>query len=133
MAIEYDDLIYTAAHIFVHEGRPFTGITEDLFPNGQLQCRIHFKDGREHGIAEAYFPSGAKKSKTPYTGGAAHGRDTEWFESGAVRIERDIEFGFMIREKVFDESGNLVKEYIRPESDAIMEIIKRRRGENPML
>lgn len=127
MAINYDDLIYTSEHVFVDDGGPFSGDAEELFPNGNVRCRFQFLNGKEHGVVEEFFSSGARKKCTPYSHGSIHGRETEWYEDGTVKAERDVEFGIQIRSREFDHSGNLTKEYVRPENDEIMEVVKKRR------
>lgn len=62
--VEYDDLVYTDAHIFFFGEVPFSGIAESRYPNGNLRCRFQFQNGKQHGEAEEYFPSGSKRSLT---------------------------------------------------------------------
>lgn len=127
MAIDYDELMYTDEHVFVHDGLPFTGTAEERFPNGSVRCRFQFLDGKEHGVVEEYFSSGARKKCVPYLHGSVNGREFEWHESGAVKLEREVEFGIQISSREFDESGHLIKEYIRPDGDAMMDVVKARR------
>lgn len=132
MSINYDELVYTNEHLFVLDGIPFTGDAVELFPNGIVRCHFKFLNGSEHGVVEEFFSSGARKSCTPYSHGSVHGRVIEWYSGGAVRVESDVEFGIQIRSREFDESGCLIKEYVRPEDDKIMEVVKRRRANEAM-
>ena len=125
--VDYDDLYYTDAHIFVLGNEPFTGIAESRYPNGDLRFRAPFKNGGQHGITEEFFPSGGKRNLTPYANGAPHGHVVEWYEDGTIKTESDVEFGILIRRLDYDTSGNLVDEYNRPDDDPMMDIIKSRR------
>lgn len=122
--VDYDDLVYTDEHVFVHEGKPFTGVAEERFPDGQLRCVFPFEDGKEHGDVEEFFPSGLLMARTPYVRGVVHGRDTEWFEDGGVKVERDVEFGILMRSRTMDASGAILDEFTRSDDDGIMETIK---------
>jgi antitoxin component YwqK of YwqJK toxin-antitoxin module len=131
MSVQYDDLWYTNEHIFEYQGRRFSGVTEDRFPGGELSCRVTFLNGKEHGIAEEFYRSGKRMARRPYVNGAVHGTDIEWHENGQVKVERQVERGLLLRSQTFDESGNLIDEYIRPENDPMMEILRTWRDNPP--
>ena len=125
--IKFDDLHYTASHIFELGGVAYTGVAEEVFEDGAVRCRHRFLDGQLHGDAEEFYESGAKKSITPYLNGVSHGRTIEWYEQGVVHIERDNEYGILIRCREFDHSGKLIDEYLRPDDDPMMEHVQKLR------
>jgi antitoxin component YwqK of YwqJK toxin-antitoxin module len=131
MSLNYDDLYYTNEHIFEYQGRRFSGVTEDYFPGGELCCRVTFLNGKEHGIAEEFYRSGKRMACRPYVNGAVHGTDIEWHENGQIKVERQVERGFLMSSQTFDESGNLMDEYVRAENDPMMEFLRARSADPP--
>ena len=129
-AVEYDDLVYADSHVFFYDGKPFSGVAEERFEDGSTRCVFPFTNGKEHGEVKTFFASGKPMKSTPYTNGAVHGVEREWFENGSLKIEREVEFGILVRSRTFDESGALVDEYVRPEDDSMMEAIKRKREQS---
>lgn len=129
-AVDYDDLVYTDAHVFLFDGEPFSGVAEERFEDGSMRCIFPFTNGREHGEVKTFFASAQPMKSTPYINGAVHGTEREWFENGSLRIERDVEFGILIRSRTFNESGALVEEYVRPDDDNMMEAVKRKREQS---
>ena len=125
--VAYDDLYYNAAHVYEHDGMPFSGVAEEQFDNGVIRCRLRFRDGQQHGDTEEYYQSGARRSVTPYVNGAVHGRTTMWHANGGVHVERECEFGILMCSREFSESGTLVSEYSRPSDDPMTEVVRQRR------
>ena len=70
-----DDLWY-------FEGKPFTGVAVEKYPNGQKEYEGTFKDGKLHGLG------------------------TEWYENGQKSAEFTLKDGKLISEKRWDEDGN---------------------------
>lgn len=63
-------------------GKPFTGITYELFPNGDLNYYSYYVDGFSHGIYLKFYTGGNIKSKQHIKYGVVNGIEETWFDNG---------------------------------------------------
>jgi len=100
-----DDLIY------LYEGKPFTGVGCEYWPDGRLRSEITYVDGMEDGWSRDWYENGVLMSETQYRRGCAVGANREWQENGRLKLEERIEHGFLVESKEWNENGQLVNEY----------------------
>jgi len=111
------EIDYNYGDLYLWQGQPFTGIAYDLHPDGSLWGEVEYVDGREHGKAREWYPSGQLKAETTYLKGAYFGPDREWDENEQLRSETIYEYSYPIRERKWNEAGQLVLETrLGPES-----------------
>ncbi len=74
------------------------GIWEWFYPNGNILCRIPFKEGKKDGIGEWFYPSGNIHCRTSFKEGKMNGV-REWFdEQGNITETRVWKDGKLIEE-----------------------------------
>jgi antitoxin component YwqK of YwqJK toxin-antitoxin module len=88
---------------------PFAGIAVVLFDDGRTKIEKPFHDGRVQGVVREWYPSGTLQSARTTLEGRYHGPSREWFENGQLRRDAKYEFGFCMRESVWDEFGKLLQ------------------------
>ena len=48
-------------HYEVNQTTPFTGLSQEFYPNGQKKEEINFKDGENHGLLTQWYENGVEK------------------------------------------------------------------------
>lgn len=109
--VNYDELDSPDGVTYSWQGQLFTGTSYELRPNGQLWNEMDFVDGQYHGQMRSWSPSGQLEEETTYYNGVTYGPDREWDEAGRLRREAFIEYSFLVREKKWDENGQLIEEF----------------------
>ncbi|MDA9372118.1 hypothetical protein N9R09_03360 [Porticoccaceae bacterium] len=96
----------------VNSQTPFTGASIEYYENGQLNEKINYKDGMQHGLVENYHEDGELSIKTNYKDGEKHGLAEVYREngqlSGKVNWKDGTPHGLA---ESYDEDG---KEYSSP-------------------
>lgn len=95
-------------------GKPFTGLTYELYDNGNLIYYSFYKDGFSHGDEMWFYRSGNIKRIEYKKYGRVRGKDEIWYESGKVKSLAEYEFGVCLNYKEWDEDGKLINEKIEP-------------------
>ena len=122
--VDEDELEYTDESIYIWQGKPFTGIGYECLPNGALISEVSYVDGIQRGIAREWYSSGQLHVEEHYFDGSKHGEYHEWFENGQLKTETVYEFSILVKKKVWDEKGSLVKEFEISESDSLYSTLK---------
>jgi antitoxin component YwqK of YwqJK toxin-antitoxin module len=122
--VNFDNLDYTDEGLHVWQGKPFTGIAYENFPNGQRQSEVTFIDGIKNGTTREWYPSGHLETEQHIVHGSKHGECREWFENGQLKIETTYEFGILVRKKVWNETGELVQEFEITEHDNLYSVLQ---------
>jgi antitoxin component YwqK of YwqJK toxin-antitoxin module len=60
------------------------GLWEWFYPNGNIKCRIPYKNGKEDGIAEWFYSNGNIRIRIPYKEGEEDGIAEEFDEQGNI-------------------------------------------------
>lgn len=114
--LEYrDDLIYVKK-----ESEPYTGITFDLYENGNLRSEFNYVKGKLNGPSTIYYESGKKESMAMHVNGIVEGLEMEWWENGNKRKEWSHKNG-QVQGKVtqWKENGELFQTYtVKPIEDS---------------
>jgi antitoxin component YwqK of YwqJK toxin-antitoxin module len=92
--LEYDDDVRTL------DGKPFTGIGFDVYPDGQLRSEVPYIEGFAEGIYREWHPNGVLKEEWQACHGCAEGIVKTWHDNGVIRSEEEVQFG---AELAFDE------------------------------
>jgi len=61
-----------------------TGVKILRFPNGRMQVREQYKNGKLHGIQRSYYESGILQAEVHYENGAIHGVWKKYHEEGQL-------------------------------------------------
>lgn len=91
-------------------GEPITGLVYERYPSGKLNYYAFYRDGIPNGKRVRFYENGNVKSVCVMDTGTIDGEFTEWYEDGKVKREEYCKYGLVLREKVFDENGNIISE-----------------------
>jgi len=127
MRINIEDLDITDdALTYLYEGKPFTGVAYELYPDGRLWSEQIYNDGMLEVPSKLWFPSGQlEKEVQPARGDYVLIRI--WYESGQLKSEECIEHGILVHSQEWGEAGELIKEFHIKESDSTFSILEIRR------
>lgn len=105
---EFGDQVYT--NEMEYGGEPVTGLVYEKYRSGELNYYTFYKDGVKDGKRVRFYESGNVKSVCEMDCGTINGVYIEWYDDGQVKAISDNKYGLVLREKVFDEEGNLTRE-----------------------
>src|SRR5688500_12121961 len=117
--VHYDELELDkwATGIYSWHGELFNGIAYELYPSGQMSSEGEYTEGRLM-VYHEWYPSGMLKIETyARKNEESESLQREWFENGNLRREVVTGKIFRLREKRWNEQGELVYEYKRPLSN----------------
>ena len=92
------------------DGKPFTGIGCEYFPDSTLKSETPYKDGWVHGLAKEWYPGGQLLSECHCRRGVKFGRYREWHPNGELKIDANYELGIELEYLEWDEGGELKKQ-----------------------
>jgi len=95
--------------VYCFNGKPYTGISIDLFENKTKQQEINWKDGLLHGLKTEYFPGGRViRSTMNFYEGKRNGYFVYYHENTKVKLEGKYLFDQLDSTiKCYYETGNL--------------------------
>jgi len=99
------------AKMLFDQGKPFTGITYDVYSNGQLSFELEIKDGKRNGLYQAWYENGQWHLKGTYKDAKLDGLLQEWYENGQLLLQatfKDDELNGLYQE--WDENGTLIEQ-----------------------
>lgn len=120
--VEIDDQL-----VCRYQGRPFTGVVYELWPNGETRSEVSYLDGIQEGLARDWYDSGALESEATYKDGSLHGRMAEWNLDGMMQLEATYELGVLLEREERDERGLSTNKFELTESHPNYEILQSRR------
>lgn len=108
------------------QGKTFTGVAYDNFPDGSPACEIDFQDGLPHGIWREWRAPGRLLFESHCLHGLKHGVTVEWKDDGRT-VESVYEYGVALKRTERDRAGNTLKEEsIDPGSPAFQLVLDAR-------
>ena len=107
------------------EGKPFTGLTYELYPNGNLIYYCYYKNGFKDGDFIEFYNDGQIKSIQYMKRGTISGIESIWYNNGVLKSETKYEYGVCLTYKEWDEKGNLIDEKSEPTDEDIKSRNKR--------
>lgn len=100
-------------------GKPFTGLTYETYPNGNLAYYCFYTNGFADGDFIEFYDDGKIKSMQYMQRGRIYGIEKIWYNNGVLKSEARYEYGVCLTLKEWDEEGNLIKEKTGPTEDDI--------------
>jgi antitoxin component YwqK of YwqJK toxin-antitoxin module len=125
--VDFDSLEQDDEGRMLHQGHPFTGTAIELRPNGVLASRMDYVDGVQDGWVRGWHENGVLNEETFYREGGVFGITREWYANGQLKLEEEIEHGIRLWGKAWNESGELVKDYVLPEDHPNYQAVQKRR------
>ncbi len=88
------------------EGKPFSGVAYELYPNGRLLRAMELKDGKKHGLLQLWYPDGAPQMSVNYREGILHGRFLGWYNNGSVIYDMTLNNGTYAGDSILDNDDS---------------------------
>ena len=110
--ILFDDLDFDYSKSkYTLNAKPFSGIAFEVHKEGWVWCEGVYVDGYKNGLHMEYFSTGNLASESYYSFNVLHGTKREWFPNGNIKHEIFALFAVKIREKTWNEKGELIQTY----------------------
>lgn len=124
-----EDLLDCADEIVLYNGKPFSGVGFDLFPDGNgVEYETEYIDGLVHGMNRKWHKNGKLAYEVSCCYGIKHGKETRWFDSGAVKLSAYFEYGIEVDSTIWNEAGSVVGHFeISPDSTNFVMLEDRRK------
>ena len=94
----------------IYDNEPFTGTARYYDRDGALIGENSYVNGVQQGQARYWYPSGQLKGEEVFVNDGLHGPCKEWHENGRLKREALFERSRLVRDKQWDESGNLIED-----------------------
>ncbi|MBP2623832.1 toxin-antitoxin system YwqK family antitoxin [Streptococcus oricebi] len=104
---------YGEAIVFYDENEEehlFSGLTYDLFPNGEIDSYDFVLNGVRHGQQVKFYPNGNVQYINYQDMGAANGARKNFYEDGKLQAIEYRVAGQLINYKRYDRDGNIVEQ-----------------------
>lgn len=72
---------------YLFEGRPYDGIVEERYADGQLKSLASYYQGRRHGPTTSFYPGGQVHEVRSYRSDLSYGRQLGYWENGRLRFD----------------------------------------------
>jgi antitoxin component YwqK of YwqJK toxin-antitoxin module len=107
-------------------GKPFNGLTYELYPNGNLAYYRYYENGLPHGEFVEFYENGNIKTKQYMRHGQTKGKREKWYENGKLKSVAEYELGICLSYKEWDLNGNLIDEQLEPK-EGMKKILEKNR------
>jgi antitoxin component YwqK of YwqJK toxin-antitoxin module len=108
-----DSSLHVENGIWYKDMEPYSGMIETYFPDGLLQARQTFYQGKEEGLRNTYYANGYPESVRYYRGGEKDSVHRGWWPNGQLRYEYHFQMGVYEGDwKEWYASGVLMKHII---------------------
>ena len=78
------------------EGELFTGVSFDVYEDGQLEWEANYKDGELDGLYRSWYENGQLDFEYNYKDGKEDGLCKGWYENGELSYETNYKDGVEI-------------------------------------
>ncbi|MDK9501474.1 hypothetical protein QEZ40_001062 [Streptomyces katrae] len=98
----------------LYQDELFTGEVAE-YQGEQIVCLDVYLDGIRNGLSQMWYPDGTQKLQGTVVNGSALGEFLEWHPNGVLKSRKffDDDIYSLKEESVWDEAGNLVREWRR--------------------
>ncbi|WP_298845018.1 toxin-antitoxin system YwqK family antitoxin [Clostridium sp.] len=107
-------------------GNPFTGLSYELYNNGQLIYYSFYREGFPNGDYANFYKNNNIKSRQYMEYGRITGKKEVWFENGNLKSVGEYELSFCLKLKEWDCEGKLIKEQLAPTEEDINSLKRER-------
>lgn len=99
------------------DGRPYTGLAIETFPDGEPRSEAHFRAGLMEGAVKEWYEDGQIESDEVFHRGDLHGPCKSWHPNGQLSEDGTYQYGICLARQEWDEAGNPISRYrLRPNS-----------------
>jgi antitoxin component YwqK of YwqJK toxin-antitoxin module len=112
LKVLYDDIDFDD-DLAIVDGKAFTGIIFDMHSNGQIECKLNYRDGLPEGLQHTWYPNGQLEAQWFAIWGQGSSESQEWYPDGSPKsFRRNVDL-FPVELKKWNEHGNLIVNEIR--------------------
>ena len=116
--VDFDDLDTDQRGRCLLDGRPYTGLAIESFPDGNPRSEAHFRAGLLAGSAKEWYEDGQIESDEFFHRGMLHGPRKSWHPNGQIREVGTYQHGACLARREWGQAGDLVCRYrLRPGPD----------------
>lgn len=101
-----------------YDGEPFTGVAYAEWPDGTLESESEYREGLPWGKSKSWHKDGNLFAECEMFQDALHGFAREWSANGQLISEIKAEYGIVLRERRWNEQGELLEDYELKETDS---------------
>ena len=130
--IDRDELYFLEDGTYEWQDKPFSGIAREYRPDKSVVSESEFVDGMQDGFTRGYYPSGKLYTETHWVKNSHHGPARVWYENGQMERDALYEHGILVKEKKWDDSGQLLKDFQITEDHPLFKILESRRLRNKL-
>ena len=106
----YDDLEFDG-DFPCFNGKLFTGIAYEVYPDGKLHSEYEYREGWENNVGKEWYSNGQLKSIELFKNQMAYGTHEKFYEDGSKKSESDYELGIELERRSWSESGELIEHW----------------------
>jgi len=124
VTINEDDLVVDEDGTYVWQDQPFTGTARQYTRDGALISENSYVNGIQEGPARYWYPSGEPLGEEHFANNSRHGPSREWYRDGKPKRDAVYEHAVLVRDKQWDEKGNLGRDFQLTEEDPLYGILQ---------
>ncbi|MEM9594707.1 MAG: toxin-antitoxin system YwqK family antitoxin [Acidobacteriota bacterium] len=128
MKIEDSELDLNPDFECSYQGRPFSGVSVEHYPGGEIRSELPYVDGLQHGLAQDWYPSGQLAGASQYRNNQLHGSTHEWYENGQLKSELSYEFGILVSKREWSEGGEFLSTFKLEETSPYRRFLEQARA-----
>jgi len=128
LTIDDKELLYNMTDgSYEYQDRPFSGVARRYSRHGTLLSEIVYVNGLQDGPARYWYPSGELMGEESFRRNGRSGVSREWHRNGKVKRETEFEHSIRVREKQWDESGQIVRDFTLSKDDPLYKTLEQYR------
>lgn len=122
--INNNELFLTDDGYYEYQDQPFSGLARDFSADGALVSEIQYANGLQEGTARYWYPSGELLGEEHFLRNGQHGPSREWYRDGKLKRETVFEYSIRTQEKIWDENGKLIRDFVLTEGHPLFKSLE---------
>ncbi|VWC06868.1 Putative antitoxin YwqK [Burkholderia aenigmatica] len=121
------DLTYKSNGLTYLGATPFSGVAYSENEMGVREEETSYVDGLRCGLSREWNDDGTLVKEAMYSWDVFHGAARTWHDNGQLERDGEYEYGIALHEKLWDEQGNLLSDYVLSKDDGQYEFLEKLR------
>lgn len=113
--------------LYYLNGELFSGLAYSMRDGAFRDAEISYENGTRSGLTREWYSPGHLALHETYFDGMLHGSARSWYENGQLEEEGEYEYGVVLWEKSWDESGNILSSYSLEKDSSQYEFLQKLR------
>lgn len=124
LRVSWDDLDVRPDGWTFYEDRPFDGFACEFTDDGRVREETQFQHGAQTGVSREYDDHGRLCLEEHFRCGSRHGFLRSWHENGQLERESLYEFSVLMKERIWDENGQMTSDYVIDPQDRRLTVVE---------